>query len=483
MHRNSLCGIMTLIVLIMPVVIYSEETLPDPNFKIQFRPDGELDAENRKALDPTNPWLAEDCFLSTTSRMFSSHGVSITGHVTCNSSIEYLDVNGKPMYPKCMIGNDNEGGSIIFSFSEDFISKNNGFQIYKVVLVDCVNGFSSDPVPVYANGVDAQVPFRTWEPIPIYLSSAETLNTLTISVEQGKGIGFEEIWLYVRPVEVSVELLPSQLFSARMEADADNTYTLPEVIFPNGEDIPSTACKYSVIPLYVGPVPEYSIFDQSYPKLQLSEEGKYNLHVEINQDCGYCGSADFPFTIYPSARNFSINWGPVLNDGMIQAFPTANDGDRVRTWKDAIISGYSDDAEVYYKVWDDGFNVLSGKMNFTEQESTDFNKAFAPTATDEGVNAIPSDYKHYTARGIDLTAGNNLSVILSKNGAVSDPVNMKYSLYNVPTKLKDIGVDINESDGSIIYYDISGKPVPKPIRGNIYISVDMITSETGLIIF
>lgn len=195
------CGIFALTGVFTAFGITSDEaneSLPTPDFVITFLDDDQI--KESRLMDPTSPFLSEDYFTPQTAAMLlTKYGVTAEGYVSTIMAYDHVDINGKYMYPKCMLGNDTENGELTFHFSDEFLSGNGGLHIREVALTNCVNGYSADPVPVYANAGVTEVPFRTWFPAIITIPEAPSASTLTIRTEAGKGIGFDQIYVYLSP--------------------------------------------------------------------------------------------------------------------------------------------------------------------------------------------------------------------------------------------------------------------------------------------
>lgn len=180
------------------------------------------------------------------------------------------------------------------------------------------------------------------------------------------------------------------------------------------------------------------------------EEGEWQLCARLSEFSRYGGELQIPFTVLPNVDNLRINWGPAAEDGTIGVPKEAADplGNRVRTHKDAILWGYSENAKLYYKVY---------QVNDTPSDDNPSHRPAETAAAKDSRSAspeIPEGYSLYGPAGVDLTKGNAMDFIVVKNGVASKPKTLRYDL-SVETAVEAIDSEISAGEPRL--YRIDGR--------------------------
>lgn len=406
-------------------------------------------------MPPGNHFIGREYFNEQTSEMMLPYdGVTVEGYVAAGYKA-HTGIGNRIFYPNLMVGNDSQAGKITFNFNENFINDNNGLHIAKIKLSDCVQGYSDEGCEITVNGETKNIaPTFSWQDCTFDFECAPPTNTITISTDQGKGVGFEEIWVYLQLPEAEVKFNDYEI-DTYIKGSLYKQYSFPVAFSDDIDDFdPATHLTYTLTPHHAGE----TIYAKYTPEsgengtfiAEIPHEGIYTLNASLTDASGCSGSYSYDFAIYPSADNFSLNWS-VVNDGFIQVPDKAIDaGEMSRSWTNAIASGYSDDADLYYQV-----------VNTDTQQPTTPYRPDVRRAAPYG--EVPDGYTKYNASGIDLTKGNRLDMVLSKNGAVSDINSFYYTLVNTPTAIENI-ISGRDTD-AIRYLRIDGTPASPADHG------------------
>ncbi|MDE5843716.1 MAG: hypothetical protein K2H35_08290, partial [Muribaculaceae bacterium] len=296
------------------------------------------------------------------------------------------------------------------------------------------------------------------------------MSKIVLTAPKSASVGISTIRIFP---DVENKFIATPGFAGKLEYSAEGVYSLPlpeegtfhrpellkTAIFDNTGSIVSCTCRYSdnnQFTLSAG---------EDFAPIQ---EGLYGI-------CYYYDDGDYKpvaedglrFSITPSIAGLSLNLIKIDSENSFVEIPYNKEmpGMTYSATK-AVISGEKDGTIIYWKVDRQGSKFYvedDGAINISESEQE---------------SALPEGYSVYDDRGINLTQGNRLSLILERNGARSNPYEISYFITDVPT-----GVNLAEDESSVEtfqFFTIAGTILDADKLDNFQgIYLEKITSANG----
>lgn len=177
------------------------------------------------------------------------------------------------------------------------------------------------------------------------------------------------------------------------------------------------------------------------------------------------------FEILPTCEGLTINGVALIRTGARTYecaphtyYEIKDDDGNIRQfgWNNAIVVGHLPGTEIYWKLLSDEETVRYSHKDITKHLSN----------VRRAQSSIPSDYKLLTGNGINLTNADgsksgNLGLVMVRNGAVTDPMIVKYSEGAPVVTGINATSEVSYRD---IYYTLDGVRVDSPLSG-IYLRV------------
>ncbi|MDE6294945.1 MAG: hypothetical protein K2M03_02660 [Muribaculaceae bacterium] len=433
----------------------NEELIATFNIPTAFDPDASLNTD-ADGFKPTNLYSNEHYKGDISHTIF--YDFSGNGPITYNYfKTDLTDAQGKSYYPLWLLGMDNIGGDITFTFNQTYIDQY-GVNISRVVINGAQNRFSTSPIAVSVNGVEKSLEYtphssnipagddtlKSSTTLAFEFPKASPVSEVTVTVS-GFGMGFSSIDFYVG--EPQTVITPVETISFIGLDDTQVPLVLPY------SDSPVTLLPFRVLidgtpsDEAYNRVTSYTIYDDKEVKIDevsvnstgntqysFETEGRYYIGVTDSQTEV---EARYILELFTKLDNLPI-LGASMTDGIITIEQYIIDDENNATKRDLTavpLFDVPDDMELYCRVWHDD-TFMSEPDNGNEKPE------YTPgiILLDDERADIPEGFNRYDSqKGLNLEGGNTIDTIVHKNGVLSPTQSVRYTtIPNVPTAVTTI---------------------------------------------
>lgn len=330
------------------------------------------------------------------------------------------------------------------------------------------------------NGHEVHAPENSSpEEVRVDLSNDGPISQITIETDEHASVGFRTITLYLADKAEFVAYDDPR--AATPDYNPQGIYQLPYTAVGAVRDPEVLSCaifdstgKQMNVNASLDTSTEYFIVRPSEENGDTMEEGYYRA-VYYLEDNSYVPKAEdgAEFAILPTANGMYLNWKPVdvySSDLCLIPSHTTREDENGNTiqydWEHVLINGFRPGTIVYWKVSGEPVSNIASAPQTTKSDKS--------ALTSVGPSSeIPEGYQRLRNQSADLSKGNQLSLILQRNGVTSYPFNINYTKVDIPTSISDLhpeDLDVLSTE----YYDMTGRRIHEDgiQNGQILLKID-----------